>query len=91
MWVWELDAPHARCLIRVIEVRWNGEEWWVRTEALLPAPLQTTATVYNDASRFAEAVTPVGTATWTTHPVTDGVELVVSASPDTNDLMVYNS
>lgn len=80
VWVWELDAPHARCLVRVVEVRWNGEEWWVKTEALLPLPLPTTSMVYNDASRFAEAVTPVGTAAWTTHPATSGVEFARTAS-----------
>jgi hypothetical protein len=79
VWVWELGAAHARCLVRVVEVRWNGEEWWVKTEALAPEPLQTIGVVYNDASRFAEAVTPVGAAAWATHPVTDGVEFVVCA------------
>jgi hypothetical protein len=78
-WVWELDAPHARCLIRVTEVRWNGEEWWVKTVALLPAPGQSAGPCYNDASRFAEAATPVGEPQWTTHQVTDGVELVVTS------------
>lgn len=76
VWVWELDAPHARCLIRVVEVRWNGEEWWVKSDALLTAPNQRAGACYNDASRFAESVTPVGTAAWTTHQVTDGVEFV---------------
>src|SRR4051794_5791781 len=47
VWVWELGAAHARCLVRVVEVRWNGEEWWVKTEALAPEPLQTIGVVYN--------------------------------------------
>jgi hypothetical protein len=80
VWVWELGAPHACCLIRVVEVRWNGEEWWVRTDALLPAPLQRSRRCFNDAGRFAEAVTPVGEAGWTTHQVTDGVEFVAAPS-----------
>lgn len=79
VWVWELDDPLARCLIRVVEVRWNGEEWWIRTDALLPAPYQGTRLCYNDAGRFDEACTPVGTAEWTTHQVVDGIEFVVSA------------
>lgn len=60
-WVWEIDKPHARCLIEVTEVKWNGEEWWVRTKALLPDSFPATAgEPLNDLSRFWEAVTPVG-------------------------------
>lgn len=81
VWVWELDAPWACCLIRVVEVRWNGEEWWVKTVALLPAHLRVLDDdpYCSDADRFAEAVTPVGPAGWTTHAVTKGVEFVAAA------------
>jgi hypothetical protein len=30
-WIWEPDKPHARTKITVVEVKWNGEEWWVYT------------------------------------------------------------
>lgn len=72
-WVWEIDKPHARALIEVIETWWNGEEWWVHTRTLLPNltyPLTHSPTAddhWNDLSRFCEAVTPVGAAlpkTW---------------------------
>jgi hypothetical protein len=71
IWVWELDKPDACELIRVTEVFWNGEEWWVRTvrhpmryawlisEADLPRPLRDPTEHLNDISRFWEAVTPV--------------------------------
>lgn len=62
-WVWEIDRPHARELIEVVEVRWTGEEWWVATKPLLrnPAYPPTGRDVeWNDLGRFWEAVTPVG-------------------------------
>ena len=63
-WVWEIDKPHARELIEVIEAQWNGEEWWVRTRTLLPNLTYPPSgdEHWNDLSRFAEAVTPVGNA-----------------------------
>jgi hypothetical protein len=63
-WVWEIDKPHARELIEVVETLWNGEEWWVRTCSLLPGEFPSdTPTNLNDLSRFWEAVTPVGGGT----------------------------
>lgn len=66
-WVWEIDQPHARCLIEVTETFWNGEEWFVRTKALLPdsyaqtpMALSRTSHPLNDVGRFWEACTPVG-------------------------------
>ncbi len=65
IWVWELDVPHACELIKVVEVFWNGEEWWVRTERLhkplvnLWYPDNPSAVQLNDIGRFWEAVTPV--------------------------------
>jgi hypothetical protein len=65
-WVWEIDKPHACALLEVIEVIWNGEEWWVRTQALwepVPAALLRPSAgpiALNDVGRFWEAVTPVG-------------------------------
>jgi len=67
-WVWEIDAGHARALIEVRKVFWNGEEWWVRTRSLLPALREKAFTPLSDPdptdlnclSRFWEAVTPVG-------------------------------
>ncbi len=29
LWWWEPEEPHARRLLAVTDVRWNGEEWWV--------------------------------------------------------------
>lgn len=65
-WVWEIDQPHARALVEVAEVTWNGEEWWVRTRTLLPKPNPLEImpggfepTHLNDLSRFWEACTPV--------------------------------
>ena len=79
-WVWEVDTPQARAIIEVIGVKWNGEEWWVRTRTLLPNfsyPPAGTDKYDNDLSRFAEAVTPVGAAlphTWVYRAVRAGTE-----------------
>jgi hypothetical protein len=64
-WVWEIEKPHARELIEVTEVFWNGEEWWVRSKNLLRDSVQLGSSqnlneTVNDLSRFWEAVTPVG-------------------------------
>lgn len=64
VYVWELDEPHACELIKVTEVTWNGEEWWVRTELLHKSLANTSysptvAPQLNDLSRFWEAVTLV--------------------------------
>lgn len=67
-WVWEIDKPHARQLIEILDVSWNGEGWWVRTKALigslafLPVGLggEGAEGTLNDLSRFWEACTPVG-------------------------------
>jgi hypothetical protein len=57
VWAWEPEAAHAAALIRVTGVRWNGEEWYVGTEALGGGrPAKTSgATLWNDLSRFWEA------------------------------------
>jgi len=76
-WVWEIDSPGARSLIEVIEVIWNGEEWWIRTNALIPNRFPSPGVCLNDLSRFHEACTPVGGSRkglWTTHQVRDGEE-----------------
>jgi hypothetical protein len=64
IYVWELDQPHACELIKVTEVFWNGEEWWVRTvrlhDPLANSYFATATSEYlNDVGRFWEAVTPV--------------------------------
>lgn len=65
-WVWEIEKPHARELIEVTEVFWNGEEWWVRTKSLLVdvavmgREMRASNEFLNDLSRFWEAATPVG-------------------------------
>jgi hypothetical protein len=65
-WVWEIDKPHARELVEVTEVKWNGEEWWVRSKGLLRAQVafgRDGDEPWNDLSRFMQAVTPVGGTT----------------------------
>lgn len=60
-WVWEIDLPHARALLEVTDVFWNGEEWWIETKSLLSSDVfPTKEFVYNELGRFWEAVTPVG-------------------------------
>src|SRR5690349_17720254 len=64
-WVWEIDKPHARELIEVTKVIWDGEEWWVQTKSLLGhgrcgLPSLDPADPLNDLSRFWEAAEPVG-------------------------------
>lgn len=61
-WVWEIDLPHAREIIEVTEVRWNGEEWFVGAKALLPNPTYPShgdPVKWNDLGRFYEACLPV--------------------------------
>jgi hypothetical protein len=50
-WLWEPDRPHAYSVIEVLEVKWNGEEWWVRTSG-------GDRGYWNDLGRFWEAVKP---------------------------------
>lgn len=52
-WTWEAGDARAEERIVVTEVRWNGEEWWVRTWGD-----GTGLEHWNDLSRFWEAVTP---------------------------------
>ena len=65
-WIWEPGKPYARENIMVTDVKWNGEEWWVRAKvAYRTTPWGTKYGVvpgesyWNDLSRFWEAVTPV--------------------------------
>lgn len=50
-WTWEPNKPFAYEEITVLEVWWNGEEWWVKT-------IGRGETHWNDLSRFWEAVQP---------------------------------
>lgn len=65
-WVWEIEKSLARSLIEIVEVRWNGEEWWVKTRTLPTSPDPSDPSNYdgkeysNTLDRFWEAVTPVG-------------------------------
>lgn len=63
-WVWEIDSAAARALVEVAEVKWNGEEWWVGTVALMPDsyPSSGRPVEWNEIGRFWEAVTVVGGA-----------------------------
>ena len=51
-WIWEPDKPQAREECVVVEVEWNGEEWWVKTKGPIGA-------YWNDLSRFWEACVPL--------------------------------
>lgn len=56
MWCWEPLKSHARCKIRIVETRWNGEEWWIETEALETAGYATAGERHwNELDRFIEA------------------------------------
>ncbi len=39
-WIWRPNEPHARQRIEVTEVKWNGEEWWVKSKNLPTKPLK---------------------------------------------------
>jgi len=42
-WIWMPKEPRAREAVEVVDVIWNGEEWWVRTKRIPdPAPLSVT-------------------------------------------------
>jgi hypothetical protein len=66
-WIWMVDSPHARTLVEVDDVRWNGEEWWVYLRRLATnvpiselVHLDETGVYPNELDRFWEACTPVG-------------------------------
>lgn len=65
-WIWEIDKPHARELLEVVDVFWNGEQWWVRTKRLgarirvLGFDREPEGGYLNELGRFWQAVTPVG-------------------------------
>ena len=62
MWVWEPSIHSARALIEVVEVKWNGEGWWVKTKTLLPSTFYNfdeNKEIWNSLSRFFEACVPV--------------------------------
>jgi hypothetical protein len=59
-WVWEIDKDHARCIVEVMEVRFNGEEWWVTTRHLPEVRGRDIGRAWNTLDRFWEAVTPIG-------------------------------
>ncbi|MFJ2000241.1 hypothetical protein [Streptomyces chartreusis] len=33
-WCWDPLYPHLRRRVRIVETRWDGETWWIKTEAL---------------------------------------------------------
>lgn len=71
LWVWEADEPYGRALVRVQNVRWNGEEWWVDVvnladafgltyvEASRPDRVIESGPWPNELHRFYEACRPV--------------------------------
>lgn len=65
-WVWQIEDERCRVLIEVEEVRFNGEEWWVRLATLPDGPARvfgevtSPAVVHNTVDHFWENVVPVG-------------------------------
>jgi hypothetical protein len=53
LWWWEPLGPME--LVRVTEVVWNGEEWWVTTQSVAEPPPGASGTAWNDLNRFWEA------------------------------------
>ncbi len=77
-WVWELGIPTSCEIIEVIAVKWNGEEWWIRTRSLLPNrsfPYPKDK-LWNSLDRFKEACQQIGTerGKWESRIVDRGVE-----------------
>jgi hypothetical protein len=63
-WIWERGNETAEETIKVTDVKWNGEEWFVATVAGPRPPRELNNTVpgrpyWNDLSRFWEAVSPL--------------------------------
>lgn len=54
-WHWRPDAPHASIILRVTEVVWNGEEWWITT-----VPVCGDRPSWNDLSHFMESAVLIG-------------------------------
>lgn len=80
-WVWELEYAHARCLIEVQAVAWNGEQWWIETVCLLGDPRNHDDigdVTMHDLDRFTEAVTPVGggEGDWIMRPAETGKQSI---------------
>jgi hypothetical protein len=62
-WVWELGDRRAQQDVRVTDVMWDGEEWWVEL-AVTDLPRWRSGVVsgghyWNDLGRFWEACSPV--------------------------------
>ncbi len=57
-WVWEPLKPRVMELVRVTEVRWNGDEWMVQSELLKGAGAG--GRYWNDLSRWMEATVFLG-------------------------------
>lgn len=59
VWCWEPLKDHARELAVVQEVRWNGEEWWIksaRVEMLVQqVPVIASDSYFNSLDRWIEA------------------------------------
>jgi hypothetical protein len=53
-WHWRPDAPHASVIVRITEVKWNGEEWWVTTVDDDDQP------AWNDLEHFMESAVLIG-------------------------------
>lgn len=56
--VWERDKPHARCTVtvtKVVERQFRDRQIWAYDDRFCKPPRE----VWNDESRFREAVTPI--------------------------------
>lgn len=64
VWIWEIRSPLAMAVIRVFDVFWNGEQWFVATQTLLGSKtmygdeIDRESEHVNELGRFWEAVTP---------------------------------
>lgn len=56
-YVWEMLKPHAAIGILVVNVVWNGEEWWVESQTYT-MPYRDAKIIPNELSRFQEACLP---------------------------------
>jgi antitoxin (DNA-binding transcriptional repressor) of toxin-antitoxin stability system len=66
-WIWERGNEIAQETITVTEVKWNGEEWWVKSAVDKRPRRRLNSTepdtpYWNDLGRFWEAVSPFAAA-----------------------------
>ena len=58
-WVWAIENPDARCLIKVIQVQFDEGRWWVTAKHLPEVRGRDVGKSRNTLSHFWKMVTPV--------------------------------